>query len=112
MKTSVSRANIAFYTGGLIIMAAVALALASCSPKPVTQAETVPPRAVQLGTWIDEKSAQYDDAVARIQKAEQDKKDAEVAAHGYRMALCNEFKMRRIPGQLVTLKDENCADFQ
>lgn len=113
-------------TIGCIVLLTIALffgrtSLASSASREVSAKAQLeaqyPPRAVQLGNWIDEQSLKYDAAEKALEVATQEKQDAENAASGYRLALCSEFHLQKGSGNAHILyftnaSADDCARFQ
>lgn len=87
-----------------------------------------PEKAEQLGKWIDEQSALFDNATEHVntlnasidaqtkqlQKMEADRLKAAETAKGYRHSLCAEFGLQRAMGrgEGVFVPAQDCASFQ
>lgn len=75
-------------------------------------------KAYQLGRWIDEQSAIYDEKEQEIQAltaalsaAHEAQDKARETASGYRKALCTEFGLKRANREFVSALPSECQDF-
>lgn len=113
-------------TGGIIALVLVCIPFFHSyhtPPRPIAAQKQWPAKVSQLGEWIDEQSAKYDDAQQRydeatklLTQASTDRTAAKEASAGYRMVLCSEFKLQKAAGNkqgnYFVNATTDCSNFQ